>query len=454
MKIYNTLTRQIEELTPIKDNKLNLFVCGPTVYDDPHIGHAKTYIQFDLLARYLRFLGYDLYYLQNITNIDDKIIKRSREKSVEWHETARIFEEHYLRDMSELNVSSVTQYARATDFIADIIRQVQTLLDKGHAYVVEDGVYFETNTFADYGKLSGRVNVEENDAESRIDTSEHKRNWNDFCLWKFSKQNEPVWKAPFGDGRPGWHIEDTAIAEHFFGPRYDMHGGAIDLIFPHHEDEIAQMESASGKSPYVKYWLHTGFLNIDSKKMSKSVGNFFTIREIIAKGYDPMAIRLLIIQSHYRSSLEFSFDNLDAAATRLKRLRSIAELRHQPTPDGKSTALQLDDGPLLTALDNDLNTAQALAVMEKTMERVEQNGVSKSQVDIFSVWLEKLDQIFGLNLLGSTPDIDEKIKDTIFKRQAFRFNSEWDKADQLRASLAEQGIGIRDSETGTIWYRL
>jgi len=242
MKLYNTLSKKIEEFKPLNDKGVNLFVCGPTVYDLSHIGHAKTYIQLDILARVLKALEYEVFYLQNITDIDDKIIARAKEKSISWDALARHFEGEYLKDMEALGNVSVAKYVRATDYMVDIIKQVQTLMDKGHAYKIDDGIYFEISTFPEYGKLSGRKEVQENDAESRIDQSGHKRGWNDFCLWKFSKPDEPVWDAPFGKGRPGWHIEDTAITEHFFGPQYDIHGGGVDLIFPHHEAEITQME--------------------------------------------------------------------------------------------------------------------------------------------------------------------------------------------------------------------
>ncbi|PJE66556.1 cysteine--tRNA ligase, partial [Candidatus Shapirobacteria bacterium CG10_big_fil_rev_8_21_14_0_10_36_6] len=319
MKIYSTLTKTVEEFVPINGMNVNLFVCGPTVYDYPHLGHAKTYIQFDFVVRYLRWRGYDVTYLQNITDIDDKIINRANENGFKWNELSRKFEEIYIEDMKSLGNTSVNKYARATDYISQIVKQVQTLIDKGFAYKTTDGIYFEVAKFKDYGKLSKRTEVKENDSLSRIDEDKEKRGWNDFCLWKNYKEGEPFWETELGKGRPGWHIEDTAITETEFGPQYDIHGGAVDLIFPHHEAEISQMEAVSGKVPLVKYWMHTGFLNINSEKMSKSKENFTTIREAL-KQYDFRVIRYLFLNTHYRSEIDFSEPTLIQAQNSVEKL--------------------------------------------------------------------------------------------------------------------------------------
>ncbi|MDP1710245.1 MAG: class I tRNA ligase family protein, partial [bacterium] len=257
--LTNTLSRKKEKFEPINDKKVNLFVCGPTVYDYSHLGHAKTYTQFDFLVRYLRYIGFEVFYLQNITDIDDRIIIRAKELNVPWNDLTKKYEKLHIEDMEKLNNTSVSKYARATDYIEQIVKQAKTLIEKGYAYTIDDGIYFEISKFPEYGKLSGRTELKEADSVSRIDENSQKRGWNDFCLWKFSKPGEPSWKTEIGDGRPGWHIEDTAITETFFGPQYDIHGGAIDLIIPHHEAEIAQMEAVSGKMPLVRYWLHTAF---------------------------------------------------------------------------------------------------------------------------------------------------------------------------------------------------
>src|SRR3989338_11005975 len=274
LKGYNTLTRKKEDFKPAEGKQVKLFVCGPTVYDYAHIGHAKTYVQFDVIVKYLRYRGYGVFYLQNVTDMDDKIIQRTKQKHIgqmiftDPIKLARHFEKEYHKDMENLDVNSVNKFARATEHIKEIQKQVKTLMDKGFAYIIEnDGIYFDLSKDKDYGKLSGRKSVEAEDAISRIDDSAKKRNKGDFCLWKQSKKDEPSWPDPWFDGgRPGWHIEDTAISEKYLGQQYDIHGGARDLIFPHHEAEIAQMESASGKKPFVKYWLHTGFLNVKGQK--------------------------------------------------------------------------------------------------------------------------------------------------------------------------------------------
>lgn len=453
MKLYNMLTRKKEELKPLEKGKINMFVCGPTVYDLSHLGHAKTYIQMDILARTLRASGYEVFYLQNITDLDDKIIARANEQQISWEQLRSKFESEYYKDMKALGNDSVTQYARATDYIDDIIKQVQTLLDKGYAYEIEgDGIYFEVATFKDYGKLSGRKDVKEDDAQTRIDESDKKRGWNDFCLWKFSKPGEPVWDAPFGNGRPGWHIEDTAITEHFFGQQYDIHGGAVDLIFPHHEAEITQMESVSGKSPFVQYWVHSGFLNINKAKMSKSKKNFFTIREVLDKGYDPQALRLFFLQSHYRSPIDFSWENLDAAQNRLKNWQAIADLRWQATSSNAKPNRYAHIINISRALDDDIDTPLVLALLEEIFDDISTNGLSQDEVSRFNEFLSELKSLLGIDL--REPDISTEQKQLIADREAARDSKDWAKSDELRDQLKEQGIDVRDTDHGPIWSRV
>lgn len=456
MKLFNTLSRKIETVTPLQPPKLNIFVCGPTVYDYSHLGHAKTYIQIDTLVRALRASGFEVFYLQNITDIDDKIINRANERNIGWQELSMNYEIAYKEDMKKLGNTSVTKYAKATDFIDDIIRQVNTLLETKHAYMIEgDGIYFEISTFKEYGKLSRRQEVQENDAESRVDQSDQKRGWNDFCLWKFSKPNEPVWETPFGNGRPGWHIEDTAISEHFFGPQYDIHGGAIDLIFPHHEAEITQMESSSGKIPFVAHWVHTGFLTIKDAKMSKSTGNFYTIREVLEKSIDPMAIRLFMLQSHYRSSIDFSWDNLKMAAARLKNFQAMADLRFQiNSPDTyEEPNYTKYQEIILSSLQDDLNTPRALAAISSAESAsMETTPSDKINAGFFS-FLEAIRDLLGINLLQSN-DIDHEQKKLIKQREVARISKDWSKADAIRDELIKQGIGLRDSKETALWYRI
>jgi len=455
MKLYNTLSRKVEDFTPRESKKVNLFVCGPTVYDFSHLGHAKTYTQMDVLARVLRQQDYDVFYLQNITDLDDKIIARANEKNVGWEELRATYEAEYYTDMERLNNTAVTEYARATDHIADIISQIQVLLDKKHAYQISDGIYFEISTFTDYGQLSGRSEVQANDAQTRIDQSDEKRGWNDFCLWKFSKPGEPEWEAPFGKGRPGWHIEDTAITEHFFGPQYDIHGGAVDLIFPHHEAEVTQMESASGKNPMVQTWVHTGFLNIDNTKMSKSLDNFYTIREVTEKGVDPMAIRLFMLQSHYRSPINFTWDNLGAASNRLQTYRAMAGQKWQTHPDGivDENQLQVAKKDMLTALSDDLNTPAALTILSQLETAIDKGGINTACQDAYIDFLSWLDDTLGLKL-SENANITDNQEQIIAARQQARDARDWAQSDELRNQLIKQGISLKDSRHGQIWNRL
>ncbi len=376
-----------------------MFVCGPTVYDLAHIGNAKTYTQFDLVARTLRYLGYDVSYLQNITDIDDKIIARAAERGVSPEDIAAEYAERYLEDMESLNNVSVSQYALAHDYISQIESQVRRLVEKGFAYQISDGYYFDVKAFADYGQLSGRHALKADDAVSRIDENPEKKNPQDFCLWKFKKparphdssgaggEGEPSWASELGEGRPGWHIEDTAITETEFGSQYDLHGGAVDLIFPHHEAEIAQMEAVSGEKPFVKYWLHTGFLNVDGGKMSKSKGNFYTIRDIAERGYSPLSLRYLFLMSHYRTPVNFTWEALDAAQNAFEKLKRFV---------GPLSAVGEVDlaykAEFIQKLENDFNTPQALAVLWTLVKDKEVTAENKLAT------LLDFDKVLGLGL--------------------------------------------------------
>lgn len=444
--LFNTLTKKKEEFVPINSGKVNFFVCGPTVYDSAHIGNAKTYTQFDFIVRYLRYLGLEVFYLQNITDIDDKILNRARESGTAWKELTDKYETLYLEDMKKLNNVSVSKYARATDYIDQIVKQVKTLTDKGYAYTIDDGIYFEISKFSEYGKLSGRKELKKDDSVSRIDENSQKKGWNDFCLWKFSKPDEPSWKTELGDGRPGWHIEDTAITESFFGPQYDVHGGAIDLIIPHHEAEIAQMESASGKSPLVKYWLHTAFLMVDGRKMSKSLGNLYTVNDIEKKGFDPVSLRYLFLTSHYRDPLNFTWESLKAAQTALEKLRNLMqsfkdEKERTTLSEEKNIKIQKYRDRFLESLNDDLNTPQALAVL---WEMVKSNIPSG---DKYSLALS-FDEVLGLKLNESPRKIEipEEIKKLIEKRDMLRKEGKFEEADSIRKEIESKGFSTQDAK--------
>ena len=454
LKLYNTLSKTVEDFEPFNRSRVNMFACGPTVYDFAHIGNGRTAITMDLLSRFLRFKGYEVFYLVNITDIDDKIIKKAVETNTDWKIIKNQYEEQYLSDMKSLNIK-IDKFARATDYIEDIKKQVQSLIDKDFAYKIDDGIYFEIKKFKDYGKLSGRKDVVKDDAQSRIDDNDNKRGWNDFCLWKFSKNNEPSWKAEFGDGRPGWHIEDTAITEHFFGPQYDIHGGGTDLIFPHHEAELTQMESLSGKIPFVKYWIHGGLLYIDHQRMGKSNKNFYTINEIIQK-YDCKTVRLFMLQGHYRSTLNFSFELLESCENRINRWKRTVDLLFQvnseKVTDLEQKRLEKLYEDFIKNLENDLNTPMALTNLEEFIEYVENNGMSQDIVDLFKKFLVCLDQIFGIDL--NVKDIDDSIKNLIVEREKARLKKDWAISDRIRHELLTQNIALNDTDNGSFWYRV
>jgi len=440
IKLHNTLSGKVEEFQPIKPNEVKMFVCGPTVYDYSHLGHAKTYTQFDFIARSFRYMGYQLKYLQNITDIDDKIIQRARDKNMEPRVLAEEYEKYYLEDMIALGNKSVDKYARAHDYIPQIVDQVKRLVAKGIAYKISDGYYFDIKQFKDYGKLSGRSFLKPGDAVSRIDENQEKKNPGDFCLWKFKKDNDPYWSTKIGEGRPGWHIEDTAITEHEFGPQYDIHGGAIDLIFPHHEAEIAQMESVSGRKPLVKYWLHTGFLNIKSEKMSKSLDNFLTIREVLDKGISPLSLRYLFLLSHYRSSTDFSWEALEAAQNAYRKLKEFVSMNKELGIKNKKY-----ENEFKNAIENDLNTPEALAVIWKLVK-----DESVSPADKRTTLLD-FDKVLGLDLENNEfeiSDIPKEIEQLIQERETARVLGDYSKSDQLREQINKLGFIVEDTASG------
>lgn len=447
LDVFNTLTGKKERFHPLQPGKINFFVCGPTVYDYPHLGHAKTYTQFDFIVRYLRALGYDVFYLQNITDIDDKIIQRAKERGQEWDQLARQFESIYIEDMTALGNNSVTRYARASEFIPAIVSQVERLLAKGIAYRTNDGIYYDLSAFSDYGKLSGRREVREEDAVSRIDESSEKKNWNDFCLWKAEKPGEPSWETALGKGRPGWHIEDTAITETFFGAQYDAHGGAIDLIFPHHEAEIAQMEAISGQTPMVGYWLHTGFLNINAAKMSKSKGELKTIRDTL-QVYNGRVLRLLFLSSHYRSSIDFSDASLEQARNALHRIEEFL-FRIDPNLDDLESKPAIDQltTTVFAALSDDFNAPRALAAVFEFIRTENVRGKSGRLVHEF---FARLDEVFGIFQMREQTTSQE-IEKLIAERQRLRANKEYAKADEIRTQLLARGVQLYDTKAGVEW---
>ncbi|MCD6410598.1 cysteine--tRNA ligase [bacterium] len=460
LKICNTLTRKKEIFKPRKDKKVNIFVCGPTVYDYAHIGHARTYIAFDVIVKYLRKKGYNVFYLQNITDIDDKIINRAKEEEVSWKELARSFEREYKKDVKNLGINSISKYARATEHIKEIISQVERLLKKGFAYQIEDGIYYDISKFKDYGKLSGRTALQAEDAVSRIDNSKKKKNKGDFCLWKFwsGKDWEPKWRSPWGYGRPGWHIEDTAITEKYFGPQYDIHGGARDLIFPHHEAEIAQMEAISGKKPLVKYWLHTGFLTINGQKMSKSLGNFITVKDFLKK-YSPRILRLFIIKTHYRSPIDYSEKAISQVQNEIERIDEFLEkVKSQKskvkiTTKNSKLRIQKFKKEFEGAMEDDFNTPKAMAIIFELIREVnpllDQGTIDKRAIKEILEFLKSVDEIFGFIFEQKKAKIPKKIKKLAQRRAKLRKEKKWKEADRVREEIKKLGYEIQDTPLGT-----
>ena len=442
LRVYNTLTRKKEVFKPLKSKKVKLFVCGPTVYDFSHMGHAKTYVQFDFIVKYLRWKKYDVFYLQNITNIDDKIIARANERGISSEKLANEFEKKFYEDMEKIGVNSVNKYARATDYIDQIIKQVKRLLEKGFAYKISDGYYFDLTKFKEYGKLARRTVQEAEDGVSRIDDNSEKKNKGDFCLWKFYKKGDPGWDTELGKGRPGWHIEDTAITEKEFGVQYDVHGGAIDLIFPHHEAEIAQMESISGKKPLVKYWLHTEFLKIDKEKMSKSLKNFTTIREVLDK-YDGRVVRYFFVSNHYRTPLNFSYEILDQSKNSLDRLNEfVRKLRNSKEKDDLNIINETKE-KIVKALDDDFDTPKAFSYIFDFMRNVNKKGGGKKSYE-FIVEINNILDVLDLK----EENIPKEILELAKERDRLRKEKKWDEADKVRGKLKKKGYIIEDNERG------
>lgn len=457
MKLTNTLTKQKEEFIPRTGKTVKMFVCGPTVYDYIHIGNARTFLFFDVAAKYLRHRGYQVEYIQNITDIDDKIVERAKITNQSPADIARRYTEFFRENMLALGITAVDKYATATDHIKEVVTQVKRLIDKGSAYQIKgDGWYFDLSTFSDYGKLSGRTVQMAEDAVSRIDDNPNKRNKGDFALWKLSKSGELSWESELGSGRPGWHIEDTAITEKYFGPQYDLHGGGQDLIFPHHEAEIAQQESASGLQPFVKYWLHVGFLVNKDKKMSKSLGNFAALHELLGK-YSREVLRFYLLSAHYRSPLDFGTDQLksaEAAVARIgefvERLNKIANGRAPLPGETRPGSGELVDY-FNREMDDDFNTPRALAVIFETIKKANiEIDTGNLSADAASGLLDQLltiNEILGI-IPSQSPDIPDEVKRLATQREALRQAKNFSEADGLRQQINILGWQVDDTAYG------
>lgn len=465
LRIYNTRTRSVEEFVPAHGNRVYMFVCGPTVYDHSHIGHARTYLAYDIIARYLRAKGYSLFYLMNITDIDDKIIDRANASGEDPLKMADRFTREFMHDMETLGITGVNLYAKASEHVAEIINQIKELVEKGFAYQVDGDVYYDVSKFPTYGELSGQ-RIEQL-VTHRIDPDERKKNVVDFALWKSQKPGEPSWDSPWGKGRPGWHIEDTAITTNYFGPSYDLHGGGLDLVFPHHEAEIAQAEAATGVKPLVRFWVHGGLLMTKGERMGHSMGNFITIQKIL-ESHDAEALRLYYGMRHYRSQLEFNeadigqaeqvLDKLRAVYNQFKELASSKPSEGQPQDKALEQISSVAKQRFVDAMDDDFNTPRALASMITYAKEAEphaqrQIGPEAAQriVDTFDYF----GGVFGiLRPSNATQDkaFEGLLKMLVDLREDARKKGDWSTADSIRDDLAKLGVGLEDTPTGVRWF--
>jgi cysteinyl-tRNA synthetase len=467
MKLFNTLSRRKEEFVPLTPGQVKMYVCGPTVYNLIHIGNARPMIVFDTVRRYFEYKGYEVQYVSNFTDVDDKIIKKAIEEGVDSETVSQRYIEECKKDMAGMNVKPATVHPQATQEIGGMLEMIQTLIDKGHAYVAKDGtVYFRVKSFKEYGKLSHK-NLDELQSgfrELKVTGEEDKEDANDFVLWKPKKEGEPYWESPWCQGRPGWHIECSVMSKHYLGEQIDIHAGGEDLIFPHHENEIAQSECANGKQ-FATYWLHNAFLNIDNKKMSKSLGNFFTVREIGEK-YDLQVLRFFMLSAHYRSPLNFSADLMEASKNGLERiLTSMDKLRDlEKKAAGEETEAEKENleqaaglrRKFEEAMDDDFNTADAIsAVFElvKLANSTADEASSKAYVEGLKNEIEELCDVLGIITERKAEALDDEVEALIAARQQARKEKNFALADEIRGKLLDMGIILEDTREGVKWKR-
>jgi cysteinyl-tRNA synthetase len=459
MRFYNTLTRRIEEFKEIEKGRIGLYTCGPTVYDYPHIGNYRSYMFEDLVKRFFIFLGYQVKHVMNITDIDDKTIRKANELHLPLPEVTQKYIDAFNEDMQALNILPADVYPRATDHIPGMIALIETLLEKGFAYEKDGSVYFSIARFQDYGRLA---NIDQASLKpgTALELDEYdKEAAQDFVLWKGQKPDEPFWPAPFGAGRPGWHIECSAMSMKYLGPHFDIHMGGVDNIFPHHENEIAQSECANGQT-FVNYWLHCQHLVVDNKKMSKSAGNFFTLRDLLQRGYDPLVIRYLLISSHYRKLLNFSFDSLEMASQALSRIKNfVFSLKNVKQPGAASpeiTALLATSQRAFTEnLADDFNISGALGILFDLIHAINQKMKDLSQKDSAAILacVERLNAVLGILDRGDSATLDATIEEKIAQREKARKSRDFALADAIRAELKGQGIVLLDTPIGVQWKK-
>lgn len=462
MKIYNSLSGEKEVFAPVNEGKVNMYVCGPTVYDLGHVGHARSAVAFDVVRKYLIYKGYEVKFVSNFTDIDDKMIKRADEEGISVEQLADKIIPEYVKDYDALGIDRPDFSPKATEHIDGIISAIKKLEDKGFVYVIDgDGVYFEVEKFDEYGKLSGQ-SLEDLQMGSRVDVNDKKRAAYDFALWKFKKEGEPFWSSPWGDGRPGWHIECSAMVEDVFGGGIDIHGGGVDLKFPHHECEVAQFEGANS-CQFAKYWMHNGFIRIDNEKMSKSLGNFFTIRDVLKK-YDPSVVRLFLLQKGYRSPIDFSDSALEQAKNGFERLKVfLKRLDSLETIEGGerqevTNLISKCREKFESGMDDDFETSEALAAVYDLVRGVngliDAGGVTESDYEAINSLIVDFDSVLGV-LSYEEDELSQEVMDLIEERNQARSAKDWAKSDELRDRLKNDfGIVVEDGPNGTTWKKV
>lgn len=464
MKIFNTMTRQKEEFIPIKTGEVQMYVCGPTVYNYFHIGNARTFLVFDTVRRYLEYRGYKVNFIQNFTDIDDKMIKKANEENITVKELGDKYIEEYYKDADGLNIKRATCNPRATEFIDEIISFIEELINKGYAYEVDGDVYFRTKKFESYGKLSGQ-NLDELQLGARIDIDERKDEPMDFAIWKSEKPGEPSWDSPWGKGRPGWHIECSCMAHKLLGETIDIHAGGTDLVFPHHENEIAQSEARTGK-PFANYWMHSAYLNINNKKMSKSLNNFFTTREIL-ENYEAEVVRLFMLSAHYRTPLNFSQELLDSAKSSNERLYNaignleslLGEIKSEELAENEKAYIETLNSyktKFIEKMDDDFNTADAISVIFDLVKSINTNvnaSSSRKLVEYSLNLIRELGKPLGILQKSTAYDLDAEIEALVQKRQQARKDKNWTLSDQIRDELKSRGIVLEDTPQGVRWKK-
>ena len=465
MKIFNTMTRRKDDFIPLSEGKVGIYVCGSTVYDFIHIGNARPMVVFDTLRRYFEYLGYEVTYIQNFTDIDDKMIKRANESGITVKQLGDRFIKEFYTDANGLGIMPASVNPRATEHIQEIINIISTLEEKGFAYNVDGDVYFDTQKFSSYGRLCGQ-NLDDLNMGARIDVNNVKKNPMDFALWKSKKEGEPYWESPWGEGRPGWHIECSAMSMKYLGPTFDIHAGGLDLIFPHHENEIAQSECCTGKQ-FARYWMHNGYIQINGEKMSKSLGNFITVRQVSEK-YDLEVLRMFLLQVQYRNPINYTDDAILATKNALDRLYNLKFRLEQIISEKKDDASENDSEwqsaldkyrtAFIAKMDDDLNTADALAVIFDHVREINtsiNDDFSSSKAKAALNMLTELTGVLGL-LKRRTNDtsIDSEIEELIAQRQAARKNKNWAEADRIRDLLKSKGIILEDTKDGVHWKKI